>query len=168
MGASSSKPTEVVVRNETPIHFSQDLVNQLSDQLSSSAVTPERQATLDTQIRARISAEVAKLREQEEDVLHQISVALEKENIDREKALEGADSASLRHDLDSIQERIKAFQGRQRIPKDFPEVKSARDALLACYKTNVTTELNCYQEVADFKAAVARAEQKFVESLKTT
>ena len=110
-------------------------MNQLSDQLANPNVTPERQATLDAQILSRIASEVAKLREQEEDVLQQIGNALEKENIDREQALAGADSASLRHDLDTIQERVKSFQGRQRIPKQFPEVNSAREALVACYKS---------------------------------
>ncbi|EJD53420.1 hypothetical protein AURDEDRAFT_157992 [Auricularia subglabra TFB-10046 SS5] len=168
MGASSSKPQETVVHNETAIHFSQDLVNQLSDQLTSPTVTPERQATLDTHIRGRIQAEVAKLREQEQDVMRQIASALEKENIDRERALDGADSASLRHDLEQIQARVKAFEGRRRLAELYPEVKTSRDALIACYKENPNTSLNCYQEVADFKAAVSKVEQKFVESLKTT
>lgn len=109
-------------------------MNQLSDQLTSPTVTPERQANLDAHVRSRIQAEMAKLREQEQDVLAQIATALEKENIDREKALDGADSASLRHDLDQMHARVKAFEGRKRLPTEFPEVQQSRDALIACYK----------------------------------
>ncbi|KZV91605.1 hypothetical protein EXIGLDRAFT_719201 [Exidia glandulosa HHB12029] len=168
MGASSSKPAETVVHNEAAIHFSQDLVNQLSDQITSPNVTPERQATLDAHVRSRIQAEMAKLRQEEQEVMRQITTALEKENIDREKALDGADSASLKHDLEQMQARIKAFEGRKRLATEFPQVQHARDALVACYKNNLTTSLNCYQEVAEFKDAVAKVERKFVESLKTT
>jgi altered-inheritance-of-mitochondria protein 13 len=154
-------------------------VNQLNDQLVAPAVTPERQATLDGHIRAQIATEVMKLREQEEHVLHQIAVALEKENIDREKALQGADSSRLRQDLEDTQRRLDAFNGRSRVPKQFPEVESARAALVACYRSdsnhdpyrvshapwvisfraNGDTELDCYQEVERFKAAVTKVEQ---------
>ena len=131
---------------------------------------------LDAHVRARIQAEMDKLREEEQDVLRQIATALEKENIDREKALQGADSASLRHDLDQVQARIKAFEGRKQLATQFPEVQHARDALVACYKSactrssrslpkptlcrnNLTTSLNCYQEVEDFKVAVSKVEK---------
>lgn len=128
----------------TRSQFSQDLVNQLSDQITSPNVTPERQATLDAHVRSRIQAEMAKLRQEEQEVMRQITTALEKENIDREKALDGADSASLKHDLEEMQARIKAFEGRKRLATEFPQVQHARDALVACYKCVMCSRSICY------------------------
>lgn len=86
---------------------------------------------------------MAKLREEELDVVRQIATALEKENIDREKALDGADSASLRHDLEEMHARVKAFEGRKRLPTEFPDVQQARDTLIACYKSVMCSSPGC-------------------------
>ncbi|TFY77942.1 hypothetical protein EWM64_g6070 [Hericium alpestre] len=81
MGASQSKSEDEgskVFYSETPIQFSQDLVNQLSDQ---SPDTPP--STLDSHIRQRIQSEIARLREEENALYTQIETTLEKENLDR-------------------------------------------------------------------------------------
>jgi len=167
MGAAGSKSpdSETVIHNETAIHFSQDLVNHLSDQMTSPNVTPERQSNLDAHVRVRIQAEMTKLRAEEQEVLLEIQSALEKENLEREKALEGADSASLHHDLEEIGSTVKKFQGRRNLAQDHPEVKVAQEMLLACYRSHPSTTLDCWKEVADFKLAVAKLEQKFIDSL---
>jgi MICOS complex subunit MIC19 len=124
-------------------------VNHLEDNLSSPGTTPERQNTLDSHVRARIQAELARLQTEEAQVRAQIEAALERENLDREKALSGdgesdgngdnvtsgnvSSSALLQGDLEEVQKKAERFQARRQLD-DHPEVKQARDAVLQCYQ----------------------------------
>jgi altered-inheritance-of-mitochondria protein 13 len=123
--------------------FSQQVVNQLSDRLASSETTPERQTTLDARIRSRIQTDLQHLREEEEYVRHEIELALEKENLNREKTLaeetsgsEGGslkNSSSLLGDLEEIQRRVEKFHSRREL-NEFSTVTTDREALIVCYK----------------------------------
>ena len=57
------------------MQFSQDVVNQLSDNLASPDTPPERQSSIDAHVRSRIQAELARLREEEEQVKQEIERA---------------------------------------------------------------------------------------------
>ncbi|KAG7452770.1 P-loop containing nucleoside triphosphate hydrolase protein [Guyanagaster necrorhizus] len=159
-----SRPDEKVFVNETPIQFSQDVVDQLSVDLSARDVTPERQSTLDAHIRSRIQREIEHLRKEEQQVRERIEQALEKENLDRERSLAGEavtgdetgsvkDSASLLNDLEDIRQKVDRFHGR----KDLQDVPQSRE------KAGKT--LDCWREVGLFKEAVEQLEQKYVKSL---
>ncbi|KAK7440275.1 hypothetical protein VKT23_017215 [Stygiomarasmius scandens] len=179
MGASQSRSElvdEKVFRVEQPIQFSPDVVDQLSDHTASSKPSPERQSTLDEHVRSRIQNEVKQLRKEEEEVQKAIQAALEKENLDREKAMAGdavesgeagagtvKSSAALFGDLEEIRSKIERFQSRKDL-SNYPEIKSSQAALLSCYKAHPTTVLDCWREVSKFKASVAQLEQ---ESFKT-
>jgi altered-inheritance-of-mitochondria protein 13 len=120
-------------------------VNHLSDSIASPTVTPERQATLDS----RVSAELARLRAEEEDVRQQIEAALERENLDRERDLADAHSDAseeaetgsrkatssdmLRGDLEEVQRKVQRFQERRQLG-DFPDIREKQQVLLECYK----------------------------------
>ncbi|KAF8633758.1 hypothetical protein AX17_004412 [Amanita inopinata Kibby_2008] len=147
MGAHQSKADghEKVFQNKTAISFSEDVVNQLADHLSSDA-TPERQSNVDTHIRSRIHAEMEHLRREEEHVRQQIESALEKENLDRERAMATdamtqneitteaiRSSAVVSEDLEYIQSKIDRFQARKR-SQQLAAVKSASEAVLSCYR----------------------------------
>lgn len=122
-------------------------MNQLSDQLASPAIPPERQTTLDAHVRARIDAELTRLRAEEEDVRAEIERALEKENLDRERemageaaagdAMEGAgsvrSSAALMGDLEEVRRKVERFHQRQEA-QDFAEVRAKGEAVVSCYK----------------------------------
>jgi len=108
----------------------------------------------------------------------EIESALEKENIERERGVEGElegeqeegetqvkSSASLRADLEEVQKKVERFQSRRSL-EDVPDVKEAKEAVVECYRRNTATTLECWKEVAVFKGSVAKAEQKFVESLR--
>ncbi|KAJ7429791.1 hypothetical protein B0H11DRAFT_2401356, partial [Mycena galericulata] len=57
--------------------------------------SPERQNTIGAQIRARIQAELQHLHAEEQSMRDQIQAALEKENLDCERAMAGdPDSAT--------------------------------------------------------------------------
>ncbi|KAF5372915.1 hypothetical protein D9758_001763 [Tetrapyrgos nigripes] len=179
MGASQSRTEQLdekVFRFDQPIQFSPEVVDQLSSQASSSsAPTPERQATIDVHIRSKIQNEVKQLRKEEEEVQKAIQAALEKENLDREKAMAGdavsgeagagtvKSSAALFGDLEEIRSKIERFQARKDL-SSFPGIKQSQEALLSCYKAHPTTTLDCWKEVTKFKATVAQLEQ---ESFKT-
>ncbi|KAF8623939.1 hypothetical protein AX15_006105 [Amanita polypyramis BW_CC] len=173
MGAGQSKH-EKVFHNETPISFSQDVVNQLSDHIQSTNVVPERQSNLDAHIRSRIQAELEHLRKEEEHVRQEIESALEKENLDRERAMitsqEGEvatgavkSSTVLFEDLEQIRSKVDRFHARKRLDF-FPQVRSTNEALLSCYRNNRNKSLDCWHEVKLFKGAVTLVEQEHLKS----
>lgn len=122
-------------------------MNHLSDQLASSDVPAERQSTLDGQVRARIQSELSRLREEERAVREEIEHALEKENLDKERSMAGAEadagaesesgnvksSAALQGDLDEIQHKVDRFHSKRDL-SDLPDVKAKADAVASCYQ----------------------------------
>ncbi|KAG8894180.1 hypothetical protein FRC01_013128 [Tulasnella sp. 417] len=177
MGADQSKPSEPsgkVFTNEQPVQFSQDLVDHLSDRITSTSPDSARQSTLDEHVRSRIQAELSRLQSEEEQVRQQIEAALEKENLDKETELanKGAEdgkpatsSSALAEELEEVQKRAERFLERKKMD-DLPEVKEKQEALLKCYSNNRTTSLDCWREVEEFKQSVASLEKKFVDSLR--
>jgi MICOS complex subunit MIC19 len=163
MGASQSRSDEKVFYNETPIQvfllfssqypstnkldvyhqFSQQVVDQLQDNVSSTTTPPERQSNLDSHIRSRIQSELVRLREEEQDVREQIELALEKENLDRERAMAGEEqseavgavksSESLMGDLDEVQKKVEKYHARWNL-EDYRLVKEQGEALVSCYR----------------------------------
>jgi len=170
MGASQSKPDadEKVFYNETPIQvlssssgfqhherhqhfplqFGQDVVNHLSDQLVSAQTTPERQTTLDAHIRSRIQVDLQHLREQEDHVRREIELALEKENLEREKNMAGEaserdedegtlgsvkSSAALMGDMEEIRSKVDRFHSRQEF-EGIRMVSEKGEAVVSCYR----------------------------------
>ncbi|KAJ7172755.1 hypothetical protein C8R46DRAFT_833803, partial [Mycena filopes] len=143
----------------SPVQFSQDLVDTLADNAASTNPSPGRQNSIDAHIRARIQADLQQLRAEEQLVRDQIHAALEKENLDRERAMAGdpnsvKTSAALLADLDEVRAKVDRFHARRDL-SEFPALRQNSDALVACYKNNATTPLDCWQEVDKFKASVA-------------
>ncbi|KAL1745439.1 hypothetical protein HDZ31DRAFT_36423 [Schizophyllum fasciatum] len=171
-GQSRSEPSEKIFRNETPIQFSGDVVSALADRAAATAPSPERQASIDEHIRGRITAELARLRAEEEGVQAEIARALEKENLDRERGMAGAadeaggvrSSTALMGDLEEIRTKVDRFKERRGL-KDFPAVKAGAEAVAECYRKNQTTPLDCWREVEHFRGAVLQAERDFFKSL---
>ena len=174
--------------NLSPLQFGQDVMNHLSDQLGSSETTPKRQATLDAHIRSRIQADLQHLREQEDHVRQEIELALEKENLEREKSMAGKaaerdeivgsvkSSAALMGDLEEIRSKVDRFHSRQEA-EGIHVVKEKGEAVVSCYRqalyclskdhrltdvcvrSHPTATLECWREVSEFKASIVRAEQ---------
>ncbi|KAF7796511.1 hypothetical protein EIP86_007689 [Pleurotus ostreatoroseus] len=175
MGASQSRsePDEKIFYTETPIQFSPDVVNHLADNVAAPEPSAERQASIDAQIRSRIHAELEHLRQEEDQVRQEIESALEKENLDRERAMAGKESvaedeaaggvkssAALMGDLEEVRQKIERFQTRRALG-EFPEVQTASNAVVNCYKrSHPKSALDCWREVEEFKASVGRVEQR--------
>ncbi|EIM82595.1 uncharacterized protein STEHIDRAFT_161123 [Stereum hirsutum FP-91666 SS1] len=181
MGASQSKSDDGshVFHSETPI---QDLVNHLSDQSSAPGTSAPRQETIDGLIRQRIEVEIERLREEEKQVRDEIERELEKENLDRERSMAGdasspehaedestvgdiKSSAVLMGDLEEVRSKVERFQHRRELT-ELPTLKAKGEAVVECYRSNPTTSLNCWREVAEFKSAVSQVEQDYVTSLR--
>lgn len=166
MGASQSTPRtdEKVFVSETPIQvslnylrrnradgglqFSQDVVNHLSDHMASPDTPPERQSSIDAHIRSHIQSELARLREEEEQVKDEIERALEKENLDREREMAGEESqsegeeasagsvkssAALMGDLEEVRRKVERFHTRQEL-EGYSAVQAKGEAVVSCYR----------------------------------
>ncbi|KAI0713326.1 hypothetical protein C8Q76DRAFT_619880 [Earliella scabrosa] len=180
MGASQSSPQdEKVFVPDTSLHFSEDVVNQLVDQKASPAIPHERQLTIDAHIRSRIESELSRLHQEEERVRDEIERALEKENLDRERALAGEESASdeagpagsvkssaaLMGDLEELRQKVEKYHARQN-SEELSTVRAKGEEVVLCYKSHPTTTLDCWKAVEEFKASVAQVEQRYVNSLR--
>lgn len=126
-------------------------MNHLADNAASPTPSPERQSSIDAHVRARIQSELEHLRQQEDEVKAEIERALEKENLDREKAMAGEESASedsedgtseagrvrnsavLLGDLEELRTKVERFQSRRAL-SEFPAVQAASEAVVSCYK----------------------------------
>jgi len=68
-------------------------------------------------------------------------------------------------DLEEVRQKVDRYRVRASLA-ELPEIKEAREAVASCYRTNSTTTLNCWSEVATFRTAVAKLEQQYVDSLR--
>ncbi|CAA7270169.1 unnamed protein product [Cyclocybe aegerita] len=180
MGSSqstSNSSDEKVFQSETPISFSPEVVNQLSDRLESPETTPERQSILDSHIVAKIRDELEHLKRDEEVVRQEIERTLERENLDREKAMAGEasegdgsatgdvrNSAALLGDLEEVRAKIEKYQVNKK-SAEYPEVEASGAAVSECYRKNNDTPLNCWPEVTRFRASVDKLEEQYFKSL---
>lgn len=126
--------------------FSQDVVNHLSDHLASPDTPPERQSTIDAHIRSRIQSELERLREEEAQVKEEIERVLEKENLDRERAMAGEESeaddgaaggvkssTALMGDLEEVRRKVEKYHARHNL-EGLSEVQAKGEAVTSCYK----------------------------------
>jgi MICOS complex subunit MIC19 len=123
------------------------LVDQLSEStLSSPQVTPARHAILDANVRAKINAEMARLQEGDDELRRVIHLALERENIDRERSSSTGDDATteeehgnvknstvLLGDLEEVRQKVDRYRARTSLV-DHPQVKMASEAVASCYR----------------------------------
>ncbi|KAJ3476328.1 hypothetical protein NLI96_g11230 [Meripilus lineatus] len=181
MGAGQSKTSEdgdKVFYSETPIQFSEEVVHQLTDHISTTEPTRERQTSIDSHVRSRIQAELARLREEEQLVKVEIEQALEKENLDKEREMAGEEtgtaegvtgslksSTSLLGDLEDVRQKVERFHKRKDL-EESPLLREKGEAVVLCYQSNPTTPLDCWRAVGEFKAAVSKVEQNYVDSLR--
>jgi MICOS complex subunit MIC19 len=159
---SPSTPCTVNPHHTTPhTKVSSELATQLSDTSLSPEVSQTRHAILDQSVRAKISAEAARLRgrnandndnddhhgEGVDIVQREIEAALERENLDRERGMAGdavaadADAAHgdvknstvLLGDLEEVRQKVDRYRVRASLA-DHLGVKEAREAVASCYQ----------------------------------
>ncbi|KLO13600.1 hypothetical protein SCHPADRAFT_940261 [Schizopora paradoxa] len=184
MGASQSsqRAEDDSAVGSTPIQFSRDVVNEMTDSMV--AAHPSS-SSLDDRIRAQIKSEIQRLHDTEEEVQKEIAIALAKENDDGVHSRAAAATATPEQDGDETVEEEKEEatshalnsillsgdieEVRQKVDK-FAERKSVVDAqtsdaagsLLSCYKKNSSRPLDCWKEVETFRTLVADTERRAI------
>ena len=121
--------------------FSQQVIDHLQESTGSPSTSPERQSTLDAHIRARINAELGRLREEERVVREQIEAALEKENLTKERTVTDSDeteggvnsSSSVQGALDEVQKRVDRFHAKRDLG-GYLLVSESSQKLIECYR----------------------------------
>lgn len=117
------------------------------DHKASPEIPHDRQLTIDAHIRARIQSELTHLQQEEERVRDEIEHALEKENLDRERALAGEESASdkagpagsvkssaaLMGDLEELRQKVEKYHARQN-SEELSTVRAKGEEVILCYK----------------------------------
>jgi altered-inheritance-of-mitochondria protein 13 len=100
------------------------------------------------------------LRREEEHVQVEIERALEKENLNKERAMAGdtsegdgsaagdvKSSVALQGDLEEIHEKISKYQSRKELA-EYPEVKNYGDVVVECYRCAQTAlETSCHPDM---------------------
>lgn len=117
------------------------MIDYLQENTGSQGTSSERQSTLDAHIRARINAELGRLREEEKLVREKIEAALEKENLSREReGTEGdeaeggvASSSSIQCALDEVQKKVDRFHAKRDISGHLL-VSESSQKLIECYR----------------------------------
>jgi len=144
--------------------------------MAASVPPPARQRTIDDEIRSRISNEVKRLHQVEEDVRKEIENALEKENLDRERDFpratqegNGGSSGSvhssvLLEDIEEVRRKVEGYQTRRDATGESATGTSV-DSLISCYRERHSRPLDCWIEVSNFKTAVQAAEWDYIRSL---
>ena len=117
------------------------MIDHLQESAGSTGTSPERQSTLDAHIRARINAELGRLREEEKVVREQIEAALEKENITKETAGTEGDqeqggvntSSTIQGALDEVQKKANRFHAKRDL-SGYLVVSETSQKLVECYR----------------------------------
>ncbi|GAA5932456.1 Mic19p [Sporobolomyces koalae] len=186
MGSGTSRPEQEInskadqtffANRDSPVQFSETLINQLSTESSSTnassttGVPSSRQEALDHHIQLKIQSELKHLREQEHQVRQEIERALEKENLDREKGAASANepglahSASLLEDLKQLEQRTASIKQSRQETSEWKHLESNKEQLASCFQKNRKTPLECRAEAESFKQAVAQLEKTFIASV---
>jgi len=115
--------------NQLILQFSPTLINRLSNP-SSKSDDKSKPSSTDEIVRRRLAAESEHLRTQEAEILRDISSALEKENLDKEKP--GMSSEVLGRDIEEVREKIERMKS-DRLGQVGKGVQSAQEGVRKCY-----------------------------------
>ncbi|KAJ1861951.1 hypothetical protein LPJ73_000893 [Coemansia sp. RSA 2703] len=160
MGASNSKSEKVYVyANDVPIGFTP----QLKEKLVSEAANPQQQQKQQQKQQPAIDTDASGLEEKvDERVARELARILEKREIDDANARDRhASTAELLADIRDIQRQIDTSPATA--SPAFAAALVARDRVAACLRHNAAhaRALDCWREVAEFRAAAAMLERQF-------
>ncbi|KAF3768802.1 DUF1690-domain-containing protein [Cryphonectria parasitica EP155] len=169
MGANSSKesgpaPT-YLWKGSSPASVSQDMVESLQ---SSSETDTTRTTLLESQIQARVAAELRKLSRESDAQLSSVLSKVGssgKEEGEGSKDKDGAAPLS-QHAVNADVERLRKKVEARRLVREVPEsVEEARGDVVRCLRENDRRPLDCWREVERFREEVRRMEKGWVERI---
>ncbi|KAI7902564.1 uncharacterized protein BX663DRAFT_509680 [Cokeromyces recurvatus] len=153
MGAKQSKSSEPIIfynQNSNPLQFNQGFNEPVMENKKEPVVSNEK---IEQLVRERVVQELQRLKEQQEQVNKRSYDELAKKNIENDH-----NSIAMAEDIENMIQKVQ-----RTAPSDIPPTVSKRqEALIMCYKKNQTRPLDCWEEVEQFKEAVAAEQKKFV------
>ncbi|MCJ1363761.1 hypothetical protein MMC16_002870 [Acarospora aff. strigata] len=188
-GASKTSPqsSQHVFASETPVRFSQELVDSLQ---ASTETDLTREKTLELHIQSRVAEELQRLEARESQILKDLEDKIsstsdsttESTNVpstttpdqshdhggkdhhaktDSDK-LRNLGRESIQREIDQLREKL---DGRKKIEPLDRGLEKAKDDVVKCLRTNDRRPLDCWREVEAFKREVGRLEKSFVDKV---
>ncbi|RDW80214.1 hypothetical protein BP6252_04852 [Coleophoma cylindrospora] len=173
MGSGSSKPTNGqptshVWTSETPVKFSQELIDSLQ---TSTETDSTRAKTLELHIQSRVNSELQKLRDETSHKLAELEAAISSQQESKAKEGSTKSAGDALRDLgreaveNDVLELKKKLAQRKMVKDSDAGVDEAKDKLVNCLRVNDRRPLDCWKEVETFKNEVRRLEGQWVEKV---
>ncbi|KAL2075976.1 hypothetical protein VTL71DRAFT_919 [Oculimacula yallundae] len=176
MGSGSSKPDTApktqVWTSETPVRFSQGLVDSLQ---SSSETDSTRAKTLELHIQQRVSEELKKLQDKASKDFEELSAkisAAENDSSDKKKQsskdksegdhLRQLGREAVQNDVEGLKKKLEQ---RKKLADLDEGVEKAKSEVVKCLRANDRRPLDCWKEVETFREEVRRLEGAWVEKI---
>ncbi|PSS21958.1 hypothetical protein M430DRAFT_65195 [Amorphotheca resinae ATCC 22711] len=171
MGSGSSKPTSAptshVWQSESPVRFSQELVDSLQ---ASPETDSTRAKALELHIQARVASELKRLQEsaakEYEELQSKIS-AVEEQSAEKKEKSAGDTLRELGREAvqNDVQELKKKLEQRKKLADLDENVEKAKGEVVRCLRENDRRPLDCWKEVQTFREEVRRLEDAWVEKV---
>ena len=186
MQVQSLQSPPLTSSSETPVRFSQDLVNALQ---ASPETDSTRAKDLELHIQSRVAAELARLDSETSQELQDLKARISAEpdsttestntpsttipdqvaswgGPDHKGKAEGDRTRGLsrkkvQEEIEKLRGKLKERQLRTDIMND-KEVNKAKEKVVACLRVNDRRPLDCWKEVETFKKEVGRLEGAFI------
>ncbi|GAN02208.1 DUF1690 domain-containing protein [Mucor ambiguus] len=155
MGATQSRSSEPVIfyNQSSPLQFSQGIEQHTTENKKEPAVSAEINEKVEQLVSERVAEELKRAKSQQENVNKQAYGELARQNIDNDH-----NSVAMAEDIDNMIQKLQ-----RSTPSEIPTAIAERqEALIGCYKKNQDRPLDCWEEVEQFKYAVAEEQKKFI------
>ncbi|KAK5000499.1 hypothetical protein LTR66_000654 [Elasticomyces elasticus] len=184
MGQGTSKSDQHVFSADTPVRFSQAVIDSLQN---SPETDSTRAKTVEFQIQSRVTAELERIRESESQRLNELAEQLTSDpsatphpndsagpslgekiishlpSLPNSSSQHASASMSSQSVNKEVQELRAKLEKRRKDTKPDEGVEKAKESLVQCLRVNDRRPLDCWQEVESFKAEVGRLERQWVE-----
>ncbi|KAI9828312.1 MAG: hypothetical protein M1832_002740 [Thelocarpon impressellum] len=166
MGSGGSKAapqsSQHVFSSESPVRFSQELVDSLQD---SPETDTTRMKTQELHIQARVAEELQRLQAREAQALRDLEDKISAEPASSDDGRKGGESSDLgragvQRDIATLRQRL---DGRRKLEELDRDVARAKDEVVQCLRTHERRPLDCWKEVEAFRKEVGRLERGFVD-----
>ncbi|KAI9870063.1 MAG: hypothetical protein M1830_004718 [Pleopsidium flavum] len=186
-GTSKSSPqsSQHVFASETPVRFSQELVDSLQ---ASTETDSTREKTLELHIQSRVAEELQRLEARESQILKDLEEKISSTSDsttdsthtpstttpDQSQSHGGKDHSakaagdklrnlgreSIQKEIDELRNKLN---GRKKLGPLDKGVEKAKEDVVKCLRMNDRRPLDCWREVEAFKREVRRLEKSFVD-----
>ncbi|CZR51679.1 related to ochre suppressor tyr-tRNA [Phialocephala subalpina] len=170
MGSGSSKPDSTpksqVWTAETPVRFSQGLVDSLQSSPESDST---RSKQLELHIQSRVAEELRALQDRASKDFADLQSRLSSEESQKPSSpkSEGDHLRELGREAvqNDVQQLRKKLEQRKKLSDIDERIENAKGAVVKCLRDNDRRPLDCWKEVETFKQEVRRLEGTWVEKV---